>query len=421
MKRIFDDKLYGNATYLMATTVMNSALGFVFWYIIARLYPPSEVGLATVIISSMTLLAMLSTLGFDIGLMRFLPQAGGKESNRIISSCLTLGFLISLILSLIYLAGIEVWSPVLIQLKQDVFFAAFFIIFTSIWLLGLLIDSVFIAKCVAGYVFVRSIIFSFLKILISLIVVSWGAFGIFFSWGAASLIAIVVSIMFLFPKILRECRLKFSVYTREIDHMIHFSFGNYMANLMGSTTAMILPIMIANMMEPEMAAYFYISWMIAFFIFMIPIAVSNSLLATVSADEEGFWINLKKAFLFAYAFVLPSVVLFFFIGGFLLSFFGDEYSANGSPVLRILVLSGIPYTLNVIYITVNNILKRVRMVIALNTLIAFITLSLSYVFIGLGVGLEGVAYAWLISQLVIACFVAYKSISWWGRHKKSFD
>jgi len=67
--------LYRNAAYLLMTSGTNSLAGFVFWAMAARLYPAEGVGLASAAISAMGLLALLSTLGMDYGLIRFLPGA----------------------------------------------------------------------------------------------------------------------------------------------------------------------------------------------------------------------------------------------------------------------------------------------------------------------------------------------------------
>lgn len=89
--------------------------GFFFWVIAARLYPVEGIGLASAAISAMGLLALLSTLGLDYGLIRFLPNASEKAKDMI-NSCFTLGGLVSIILALAFLAGLNIWSPVLISI-----------------------------------------------------------------------------------------------------------------------------------------------------------------------------------------------------------------------------------------------------------------------------------------------------------------
>ena len=73
---LFRLSLYLNAIYLMLNSVMYALTGFFFWIVAARLYPPEVVGLASSAIAAIGLLSLLSTLGLDYGLFRFLPAAG---------------------------------------------------------------------------------------------------------------------------------------------------------------------------------------------------------------------------------------------------------------------------------------------------------------------------------------------------------
>ena len=94
IRKLLRVSLYRNAGYLMLASGVNSLAGFVFWAVAARLYPAEGVGLAAAAISAMGLLALLSTLGMDYGLIRFLPGSGDKARN-ILNSCFTLSGLVS--------------------------------------------------------------------------------------------------------------------------------------------------------------------------------------------------------------------------------------------------------------------------------------------------------------------------------------
>ena len=75
---LFRLSLYRNAIYLMLNSAMYALTGFFFWIVAARLYPPEVVGLASSVIAAIGLLSLLSTLGLDYGLLRFLPAAGDE-------------------------------------------------------------------------------------------------------------------------------------------------------------------------------------------------------------------------------------------------------------------------------------------------------------------------------------------------------
>lgn len=79
LKKHLSDPLFKNAYFLMLSSITSAGSGFFFWLIVARFYPAEEVGLASAIISAMGLIGMLSLLGFDISLVRFLPEREIKQ------------------------------------------------------------------------------------------------------------------------------------------------------------------------------------------------------------------------------------------------------------------------------------------------------------------------------------------------------
>ena len=110
LKQHLNDPLFKNAYFLMLSSVSSAGFGFFFWLIAARFYSTADVGLASAIIAAMGVISMLSLLGFDISLVRFLPERADK--TELINSCLTI-FIFSLLLAIIFIAGIELWSPLL--------------------------------------------------------------------------------------------------------------------------------------------------------------------------------------------------------------------------------------------------------------------------------------------------------------------
>ena len=96
IQQLFGISLYRNAFYLMLNSVAVAVTGFIFWAIAARLYPVEGLGFASATISAMTLLALLSSLGLDYGLVRFLPTSS-KEATTIMNSCFTVGGLVSIV------------------------------------------------------------------------------------------------------------------------------------------------------------------------------------------------------------------------------------------------------------------------------------------------------------------------------------
>ncbi len=142
-KQMFSEPLYKNSIYLMLSSVIMAGFGFFFWTINARLFSAHDVGLATTLISAATLLVSLSGLGLGIALIRFLPAS--KNKSHKINSCLTVALLFSVIVSTIFLLGINVFSPGLAFVQKNLYYSILFIVFTGSFLLFTMVESVFLA------------------------------------------------------------------------------------------------------------------------------------------------------------------------------------------------------------------------------------------------------------------------------------
>jgi len=80
--------LLGNAGSLFGTTVVTSGLGFVFWWVAARVFSPAAVGLSSAAISAMTLLGTGCILGLGTLLVGELPRQPGKAASLISAALL---------------------------------------------------------------------------------------------------------------------------------------------------------------------------------------------------------------------------------------------------------------------------------------------------------------------------------------------
>ena len=89
-ERATDHLLRGSA-FLMGAMLAASGVGFAFWLVAARLYTPSEIGIASTLISATTLIAYLSLLGLNNSLVRFLPMSDNRDAEVSQSVLITAG------------------------------------------------------------------------------------------------------------------------------------------------------------------------------------------------------------------------------------------------------------------------------------------------------------------------------------------
>ncbi|TLZ89019.1 MAG: hypothetical protein E6K01_07455 [Methanobacteriota archaeon] len=89
--------LYRNALFMMSSSVVGGASGFVFYFLIARSYSVNDLGYAQGLFNTISFLATLALLGLGPALVRFLPSAENKAAT--INTCLTLTGLVAVPLS----------------------------------------------------------------------------------------------------------------------------------------------------------------------------------------------------------------------------------------------------------------------------------------------------------------------------------
>ncbi len=406
VNKIMGDSLYRNSIYLMLSTLVMSIFGFVFWMIVTRLFIAHDVGLATTIISVMSLITGFSVLGLNAGLIRYLPKA--KEKNKKINTSLTLIGIITVIITSIFLLGLSRFSPSLLFIHDNMLIAFSFIIFMIVAGFNSITDSIFIAYRNTKYVFAKNTIFSSLKLIVPFAFIGFGAYGIFSSYMIALTLALSFSFIILVKKF--EFKPKIVFYDKIIKKIGRYSFGNYIAGFIGSLPILILPLMITNMISPETTAYYYIAMMIAALLFVIPQATTQSLFAEGSYNEKKLKQQIRKSIKIISALMIPGILITIFFGEYILLAFGQDYSTEGFRFLQILAVSGIFISITKVYGGILLVKKQIKKMIYVNTAGAIIALGLAYSLMSKGLLGVGIAWitGWFVVSLIYVVFVRVK-------------
>ena len=185
-----NDPLFKNSYFIMSSSYINTVLGFLFWIIIAHYYSPANVGLATTIFSAASLVMSLSGLGLNYGFIGYLSKEKNKSS--MINSALTLCMLLTFTIALIFIIGMDIWAPSLSVIKENNLNILYFLIFTIIFSVFTLQNSVFIALRDAKISLIQNIAVNVVKMIVPLFLISFGVFGILSSW----LIGYIISLSF---------------------------------------------------------------------------------------------------------------------------------------------------------------------------------------------------------------------------------
>ena len=403
IRRHLKEPLYKNAFFLLLNSVLAGILGFVFWIVAARFYSPDEVGVVGALIAAIMLLSLFSRLGFDMGLIRFLPAAEDKAG--MINSCLTITCIASLIMSLVFAAGLDFWSPALSFIREDISFLLSFIIFTVAISLSIMLNATFVAFRRAEFSLSQGTIGGLLRATLPFLTVAAGTFGLFLSWGLGASLAIAISLFLFLPKLQPKYRPLLGIKKRVVNDMIRFSFLNYASGILGGTPKLLLPLLIINILGSEITAYFRISWAISSVLFItIPFAICSSLYAEGSHNPDKLRKSAIRALFLMLGLVVPGIAIVLLFGDKILLLFGAAYAENGLAALRILALSSIPIIFIQLFLHVRIVQMRMKSVLLVEALAAVLILGIGYTSMS-HFGLIGIAIGWTLAQALAALLI----------------
>lgn len=398
----YKDPLYRNSYYLMANSMVSSVLGFIFWMVAARFYVPSDVGLAAALMSASGMVIGISRMGLDVSVVRFL--SGEEDKRSFINTCLTAVGFSTILVSIAFLLGMDIWAQKLRFVIINPTFITAFIIFTTVGGLSALLTNIFVAYRDAKYSFVQNVIAAALKIPLPIILAPiFGVFGVFGSWGISMTVALFVSIS-IFLRIVQPGYIPYPVVNRRIaKRMYSFSAGNYLIGIVGSIPTFIIPLMILQVLRAEDIAYYFIAHAIGGNLFIIPGSFSTSLFAEGSFKQEKVIPDMKRAARHSYLLLIPGVILTILIGDKLLLLFGKDYSSSGYMLLSILAFSSICMVPASLYTTYLRVRMRIKELLILTTFSASSLLILSYILIQ-KTGITGTGIAYLAVHTAISLY-----------------
>lgn len=381
------DSLFKNAFFLMLSSISTAGFGFIFWFLAAKFYSASDVGIATGIMSSMTLIVNLSRFGLDYSIIRFFPT---HDKCKVFSTSTVISTLIALIFGLIFISGINSFSPELSFLRSPLYTLFYFISLTSssvIFMAGIF----FVAIREAEFQLYLNLIVGS-RVLFVILFISLGAIGIFYAVGASFFIAFLISLVLILKS---GTDLKLRIDRKFLTDSFNFSAGNFLTGLFMTVPNTLLPIMILNMHLVEQAAYYYIVFGIVSLLFMIPESISTSLFVEGSNGQ-----SLKKtviqSLVIIFLLLTPIALFFYLYGSLILGFIGQDYVAGGSGVFRLMIFASFFVVVNNVYFAIKRIQKDTKEITLLSGIIFILLIGLAFLLIPV-LGIEGIGYAWIIS------------------------
>lgn len=398
-----DKTLYRNAFFLVVNSISNNIFGLLFWNIMAKNFTPAEVGVGSALVAASGLLSSIANMGLGGGIIRYMPEMR-YDSSKLINTCFTLSSLVALIGCFIFICGLENWGPELMFIKDNSLMTILFVIITLTLSLSVLTDQSFIAGRNTSFVLKKNMITNILKLPLPILFYTYKGFGIFGGAGIASIVGLVTSWFFFMPRLFIGFLPHPTFYHGIIKTIIPFSFANYLVVLFNSLPNFTYPIMVFSMLGEKESAYFYISWMMTMVLSIIPSSIAQSLFAEGSLKPNKMGVKTRNALMLSISLTIPAVIIMIIFRKFLLNLFGHEYVEKGSVLVLYLSLAVVPQCINMIFVALNQVRKKLSLAILHTGAIASISLISGYWFIGL-YKLNGIGIAYSLAQITVATII----------------
>lgn len=355
-------RLHGRALGVDIVAVMTSSaatgvLGFAFWTAAARGYDTTEVGRASAIISSATLIAILANFSLGSLYERFLPLAG-EHTQRLVRTGTAFVAAAALLFGAVFLLAGPREELFPRTLEMALFPAS-----VAILAVYALQDQVLIGLGRARTIAVKNIGQSTTKLIavVALIPVGAGA-AIVWSWILpAAFITAAVAYLVIRRESLR-CNGTPSLPARR--ELFGFFASSYAINAVGITVPLLLPLIVVAKLGTEMNAYFSMCWLVINTLGVLVGATAAPFIATASTPGADLRSCTQRFVLLCGGAALAGCLALFIAAPWILAVLGPRYAENGTVLIRIMALTLPAVAVTTVYTALARLRRRLALAVS---------------------------------------------------------
>jgi O-antigen/teichoic acid export membrane protein len=391
------DQMLRNALYIILNSGAQSALGFGFWILTARVFSTSDVGRASTLISAISLLSFLGILGLNTTFIRYLPAA--QDWNRLVTSGITLAGVCGGLAGFIYVLLTPKIAPSVSFISHNIPMAVGFILISAATSINILTDSVFIAAGKSIYnAVVDGVIGGTFRIVLVIAFAGGGTFAVFGVASAGYVSAAIVSLVL----IRRVFRWRFRLRNSwpVLKPLLKFSGANYIGSILNFLPGLLVPLIVLNRLGADEEAYYYVAFQLAFLLWTATSAVEQAFLAEGSGDGLMSNAVLARSLKILVIFCIPAFFALVLLSHYLLLAFGPKYSAHAQGTLIALAAAVLPIAADNWFLTVLRLANRLKAIVWSNAVYAVAVLALAWFLAPRG--LTAVSLSWPLGSAAAA-------------------
>ena len=404
--------MYRNAYALMLNTVVNSALGLLYWVVAARTSSPEDVGRGNALISLMLLVSILTQADFGQALIRFLPKAGEGAGRFVLTAYGT-----AVGLAVVAATGVMAWCASLDPadpLHVSPSFAIWFVVSTAAWSVFHLQDSALTGLRASVWVPLENGVYGLVKLGLLVVVAQTSvADGVFLSWSLPVVALLVPVSLLLFRRLLP--RHAASTLAAEgpppRSVLVRYLAGGYVGHLAGQMSSTYLPVLVVQLLGSALGGFFLPAQTAFAATALLSQAIVASLVVEAATDEEHAARHARAMARRIATTVWPVAAVIALGAPWLLLLFGPEYSAQSTTLLRLLMLTVLFKIVSSLYNVRCRLQNRTGRIAVLQCLQAAVLLGGFAALAGSG-GLVAVGWAALAAEAAPALLLAPTVLAW---------
>jgi len=334
--------LMKSAAALASTSLVTSALGFLYWVVAARTFSAVAVGESSTAISAMSLLAPFTVFGLGTLLIAELPELKTGRA-RLVSTAVTISATMGALLALVCAFALPQGFLGVYGIGHELGRTLLFCAAVATQGAGMLLDQALLSMVGGGMQLWRNLTQSVVKLVLlavfAVTLAKYSSLTIFASWFIANAVSLVVMAVVLMRKF--RVPLRSLVPSLSTLHGLKFSAAKHH----GLNIALFVPFfampMVANaVLGPEKSGYFFAAWSLAGFVMFLPFALATALFASGSRDSEAFLTGFRHTLRYSLLICLIANIGIWVLGKLALAVFGSNYASNAYLALIATCIGG---------------------------------------------------------------------------------
>lgn len=396
--------MLSNAWFATVASASSAVLGFLFWSLCSRSFSAENVGLASATISALNLVALLAELGLATLLLGHVAN-DGKIRRGMISAAVLIGIASATLaavlgLQLVFGFNLQTGAVVAGHLPSLIFTAG-----VVIAAVALIVDGALFGLLRTILHMYRELVFAICKIVLLLGLIYFvspenPSTGILTVWVVSGFLALAFLALLVKQ---RGARITHRPEMTSIVALFPTSLKYHFLNIAASASAIAMPLLVAEVVSPEVNAVFFLAWMMVHVALLATDSLATAVFAIEKFDANGRANRVGFALLASTLVCLGGTLAYVLLVEHVLAILNPTYPQIAGPSLKYLGLGMLAWSVKALFMAVMRLEGRMTyatVVFAVGGVAELIAAAVGGALYGLG-GLVGALLIGLYAQAIV--------------------